>query len=150
MDGFRFHRGGRRNLLNGLLDGHGSGRLVIPFVIERIGARTDYAKMLADQVGRVFVQRTGVGFLLGHAHFGEQIENALRLNLELSRQLINPDFAHSWQLQNGDALPRHALVSSAVWTPDLLSYQIRFLLLSLPVAPQHQYPRPLQGAVHSP
>jgi len=92
---FRRRRGRWGDLLNGLLDGRYACSLVVPFVIERIGTRADYTEVLANQIGRVFVERTGVGFLLSHAHFGEQVENALRLNFELSRELINPDFAHS-------------------------------------------------------
>lgn len=85
-------RSGRFNLF---LDNGLGRRLVVPLVVECIRAGADHAEVSANQVRLVFFQRTGVGLLFGHAHFGEQIENALRFNLELSRQLINPDFAHS-------------------------------------------------------
>jgi hypothetical protein len=58
MDVLRLHcgRDRRGDLLNRLLDSRRAGRLVVPLVIERIGSRADYAEVLADQVGRVFVQ----------------------------------------------------------------------------------------------
>jgi hypothetical protein len=68
---------------------------MVPLVVESLRAVADHAEVSANQVRCVLVQRAGVRFLLGHAQLGEQVENALRLDLELSRQLINPDFAHS-------------------------------------------------------
>ena len=85
---------GRRNLRL-LFDSSLCRRFVIPVVVERIRPGAYHAEVSANQVRLVFFQRTGVGLLLGDAHFGEQFEYALRLYLELSRQLINPDFAHS-------------------------------------------------------
>jgi hypothetical protein len=89
------HRRGSGNLFRILFDSHRRRRLVIALVVEGIRAGADHSEMSANQVRVVLLQRTGVCFLLGHAQHGEQIENALRLYLELSRQLIDPDFAHS-------------------------------------------------------
>jgi hypothetical protein len=86
---------GRWSVLNLLVSGGCGGGLVVPLVVEGVRAGADHAEVSANQVRRVFVQRTGVGLLFGHAQLGEQFENALRLDLELSRQLIDADFAHS-------------------------------------------------------
>jgi hypothetical protein len=91
---FHLGRRGSGSLLNLFQRGRERG-LVVPLVVERVRASADHAEVSANQIRRVFVQRAGVGLLLGHAQLGEQVENALRLYLELSRQLINPDFAHS-------------------------------------------------------
>jgi hypothetical protein len=82
-------------MLNLVLNGGRRGGLVVALVVEGVRAGADHAEMSANQVRRVLVQRTGVGLLFGHAQLGEQLENALRLDLELSRQLIDADFAHS-------------------------------------------------------
>jgi len=39
------------------------------------------AEVLANQLGLVLLQRAGVRFLLGNAHFGEDIEDRLALDL---------------------------------------------------------------------
>ena len=86
----------RRRRLNLCLDRGGLSRsFVVALVVEGVGPGAYYAEVSANQVRLVFFQRTGVGLLFGDAHLGEQVEYALRLYLELSRQLINPDFAHS-------------------------------------------------------
>jgi hypothetical protein len=64
-------------------------------VIRSLGTGAEDAEVAANELGVIFVERARVGFLFRYAQLGEQFENALRLDLELSRQLINADFAHS-------------------------------------------------------
>jgi hypothetical protein len=42
----------------------------------------------------IFINGAGVGLLLLHAQFGQQIENDTGLHLKLPRQLVNSDFPH--------------------------------------------------------
>jgi hypothetical protein len=95
MGGHSRHRSRRGSLLYLLLDGGRGGRFMVPLLVEGVRSGAVHAEVSANQVRRVLVQRAGVGLLFCHAQFREQVENALRLDLELSRQLINADFAHS-------------------------------------------------------
>jgi hypothetical protein len=86
------HRCRRLHLL---LNSRLGRRLVIPLVVECIGPGAGFAEVLPNQVRLVLLERTGVGLLFSHPDHWEQVEYALRLYLELSRQLIDADFAHS-------------------------------------------------------
>jgi hypothetical protein len=44
--------------------------------------------------GDIFVDRAGVGLLLGHAQLGELVQNLVRLDLQLPSQLINANLVH--------------------------------------------------------
>jgi hypothetical protein len=68
---------------------------VVALVIECVGPGTDHAEVPPNQVRLILFERTGVGFLFGYAELWEQLKYSLRLDLELSRELIDPDFAHS-------------------------------------------------------
>jgi len=67
---------------------------VIPLVIECVRTSAIHPEVFPDEIGDVIVQRAGMGFFLGHSQFGEQVENPLRLYLELPRQLIDAGFSH--------------------------------------------------------
>jgi hypothetical protein len=100
MSRSRFHRRHRRHgsvlfTLFKVLNGGFGSRLVVAFVVERVRTRAHHTEVFANQFRRVLVQRAGVGLLFGNPQLGEQVENALRLYLELSRQLVNPNFAHN-------------------------------------------------------
>jgi hypothetical protein len=43
---------------------------------------------------RLFVNRAGVRLLVRNAELREQLEDPVRLDLELSRQLVDADFTH--------------------------------------------------------
>ena len=73
----------------------GSSRgFMIPLMIECVRTGAIHSEVLPDQIGYVIVQRTGMGFLLGHSQLGEQVENPLRFYLELPRQLVDAGFSH--------------------------------------------------------
>ena len=42
----------------------------------------------------VFLQRAGMGFLLGDSYFGQYIENGLALDFELPGQIIDSNLTH--------------------------------------------------------
>jgi hypothetical protein len=44
--------------------------------------------------GDIFVDRAGVGLLLGHAQLGELVKNLVRFDLQLPSQLINANLVH--------------------------------------------------------
>jgi len=60
------------------------GRLVSGGGLAAVGAKT-----LADQVGFVFFERTGMRFLLGNAHFRQNVKNFLALDFQLTGQIID-------------------------------------------------------------
>jgi len=43
----------------------------------------------------VVVERTGMGLLIGDAQFWQQIQNDVRLDFELSSQLVNANLTHT-------------------------------------------------------
>ena len=47
----------------------------------------------------VVVERTRVGLLIGHAQLGQQLEDHVRLNLQLASKLIYTDFTHTVRTQ---------------------------------------------------
>jgi len=67
---------------------------MIPLMIEGVRTGAIHPEMFPDEFGNVIVQRAGMGFLLGHAQFGEQVENPLRLYLKLPRQFVDAGFSH--------------------------------------------------------
>jgi len=77
-----------------LLDGQSCRGFMVPLMIECLRTCTIHSEMLPDEIGDVVVQRAGMGFLLGHSQLREQVENPLRLDLKLPRQLINAGFFH--------------------------------------------------------
>jgi len=52
--------------------------------------------MLARQLGVLDVDRAGMGFLFGDAYLGEVLDQNLGLDLELPRQLVNPNLICFW------------------------------------------------------
>ncbi len=72
-----------------------------------------------DLFGHVVIDGAGVRFLLGHAEFGQHLEDLVRGDLKLSRQLVYADFLHSLRLHR----TRTTRLRSR--SPSLLSYQIR-------------------------
>src|SRR5581483_8800110 len=70
------------------------------FVTDFMPARAIGAKVSANQFRNVVIQRAGVRLLVRDSKLREQVENLLRLHLELSRQLVNADFLHITETAN--------------------------------------------------
>jgi len=84
------YRLGTRGFLNdfGLCDG-GPG---LGFRAHRHASTTLHA--LPDLLGDVFVNGAGMSFLLGDTELGQHVENCMRWDFELPRQLVDSDFRH--------------------------------------------------------
>jgi len=52
------------------------------------------AEMSPHQFGFVIFQRTGVRFLLGHAHRGQRVKNFLALDFQLTGQIVDSNLTH--------------------------------------------------------
>jgi hypothetical protein len=57
------------------------------------------AQALANQIGFVIFQRTGVRFLLGDTHFRQHVKNFLALDLQLAGQIIDSNL-HPFSLSS--------------------------------------------------
>jgi hypothetical protein len=66
----------------------------------RTAARRNFAGVIAAQaVGRVVVNRTGVGHLLGNnTEFVQFLDDLVRLYFQLPRQLIDSNLTHSQEI----------------------------------------------------
>jgi hypothetical protein len=51
-------------------------------------------EVLANQLRLVFLQRAGVGLLLGYTDFDQDIKNRLALDLQLPRQIVDSNLTH--------------------------------------------------------
>ena len=47
--------------------------------------------------GDVFVDRAGMGLLLGYAQLGELVQNLVRFDFQLPSQLINANLVHKYK-----------------------------------------------------
>ena len=47
--------------------------------------------------GNIFVDRAGVGLLLGYAQFGKLVQNLVCLDFQLPSQLINANLLHKYE-----------------------------------------------------
>lgn len=56
-----------------------------------IGGFDGEAEPAFDCDGYVLIDRTGVGLFFLHAELGQQLEDLVRLNFQLPRQLVDPD-----------------------------------------------------------
>jgi len=70
------------------------------FLTDFVPAGAVDAKMSANQFRNIVVQGAGVSLFVSDSKLGEQVENFLRLYLELSRQLVNADFLHITETAN--------------------------------------------------
>ena len=100
----RFVRWSRARLVfsrGGLLSNPGilSPGAVRPAMSICPGAGRTPSEPFSHQDGDLIVDRARVRLLLRHAELGEQVENHLRLNLKLPRQLVDTGLFHSKKLQ---------------------------------------------------
>jgi hypothetical protein len=56
-----------------------------------IGGFGREAKFALDSDSDVLIDRAGVSLFFLHAELGQQLENPVRLNFKLTRQLVDPD-----------------------------------------------------------
>jgi hypothetical protein len=90
--GFHFGRGGFRGNVRRLGGGaeavrchHGFHRFRLRGVLPIVAAQLD---------GHVFVDGAGVRLFLADAELGEQVENLVSLDLQLTRQLVDANLLH--------------------------------------------------------
>lgn len=80
----------------------------------------DNAEAAPDFVCGLFFQRTGVGLFAGYAQTGQQVKNAVRLDLQLPCQLVDANFTHKTSVSR----PRARRCDRYPFSLNLLSYQI--------------------------
>jgi hypothetical protein len=56
--------------------------------------RADGAEVLTNLVRNLVLERAGVRPLIGDPQFGKAVQNRFAFDLELTRQIINPNLAH--------------------------------------------------------
>ena len=88
-------RGGMFRLYGGRLVSLGVVRLVLALALGA-GLKIGYIESVqpAQPDGDVFVDRTGMRFLLGDAQLGQTVENFVSLHFQLPRQLIDSNLLH--------------------------------------------------------
>jgi hypothetical protein len=94
----RFRDGGGRRFFNrgGSISSRfngNSGSRSIAATSAATGAATA-GQAAANLQRHVVIKRTGMGFLVADAELGQEVQDHVRLNLQLPRQFVNANFTH--------------------------------------------------------